>query len=96
MPFFHESRITNHELRMFQLFLSLKSLQIIWILDPFLDVAAVGADEARDPHVEAGQVDGDAAPAVEHRRAALAGDDLRAAFRAQFIVLHHGTSRSCL
>ena len=89
MKFSFSSRITTHEARR-ALALCFESLQIAGVLDPFLDEAAFGADEAGHPDVEAGQVDGDPAPAVEHRRTALAADGGRVALRAFFIDFHQG------
>ena len=72
----------------FELLLGFEPLQVVGVLDPFLDKAAFGADEAGHPHIEAGQVDRDPAPTVKHRGTALATEGGGAAFRTSFIVFH--------
>jgi hypothetical protein len=52
----------------------LEFFQIVFILDPFFDKTALGANELAQPDIEAGQVDGYTAPAVKHRRTSFAAD----------------------
>ena len=90
----HLLLLTFHCKLDFELILGLEPLEVVRVLHPLLDVAALGADEAGDPDVQAGQVDRDPAPAVEHRGAAFAGDGRGGAFRAFFIVLHQSSLKS--
>jgi hypothetical protein len=62
----------------------------VFILDPFFDIAALGANEFAQPDIKTGQIDGYPAPAVKHRWTSFAADGGWIAFRAFLVVLHRG------